>query len=192
MKRLTKITASLATGLTTGLTTGLAGLASLVFVGQLYAQPAPANQRVLSDDEMSRRAPELAEQVRVDLKHVQNLQTAVRNEKDVIKLSCVNDKFVALKAGTNVFDSRLADFTAANKGNRTAAYQLVVDQAGKTHKVRQEADECIGNVELGDQANSEFTSPDIVDDPTNGLPFDDFNGGGSSIIEPPAYASPFA
>jgi hypothetical protein len=59
----------------------------------------------------------------------------------------------------------------------------VTKAAGQVHEVRDEADACVGKVELDDSA-SDFTGPSLLDDPTLGLPFD-------IEVEPPAYASPY-
>src|SRR5688572_24329125 len=101
----------------------LAAAAALLIAGQLYAQPvapatpaeapAPAAEGQLSADEMKVRSASLGEQVRVDIQRVQHLQTVARQQKDIIKLSCVNDKFVKLKAETNIFDDVQSELNAS-------------------------------------------------------------------------------
>ncbi|MDQ3339389.1 MAG: hypothetical protein M4D80_29850 [Myxococcota bacterium] len=133
---------------------------------------------------------ELEAQVRVDTQHVQHLQAQARVEKDVIKLSCINDKMVKLKAEANLFDKARGELTAVlETDNRGSALVLVEDGAGKVHELRLEADRCSGKIDLpmGDTGNS-FTPPIIPDDPTTGLPFED-NG---TVLEPPGYASPYS
>ncbi len=183
--------------------------ASIVVAGQLYAQPAPgpapaadptpadpaapaapAVKKQLTPDQMKSRGIELVAQVRTDTQHVQYLQTVARREKDVIKLSCVNDKFVRLKASSNIFDNAYASLlTSLDSGDRDGKFDAVGAAALDTHKAREEADACVGTVELGDQPQSTFTSPEIIDDPTTGLPFDDL---GDITVEPPGYASPYS
>ncbi len=187
-------------------------IASVAIAGQLYAQPAsapggspppapPADpsapvvvapKKPLSAEQMKARGLELVEQVHTDGQHVQYLQTVARREKDVIKLSCVNDKYVRLKAESNVFDKSYASLLATlDSGDRETNFRAVVDASVSTHKIREEADGCIGAVEIGgEQPKSSFTAPDIVDDPTTGLPFDDNYGG--ATVEPPGYASPYS
>ena len=143
----------------------------------------------LSPQEMATSAIELEGQVRVHLQQVQNLQHQARKEKDVIKLSCINDKMVKLKAEANIFDTAKTELTAQlNTDARGAAYQKLTSSAAEVQKTREEAERCAGEPELaaGESANS-WTTPEIPDDPTSGLPFDDVD----VVIEPPALASPY-
>lgn len=179
-------------------------LASIVVAGQLYAQPASpppaptdpaapveAPKKALTAEEMKSRGVELVAQVRADGQHVQYLQGVARREKDVIKLSCVNDKFVRLKAESNVFDNAYASLLVSlDSGDREGKFTAVTNAAVSARKAREEADACVGAVEIGEQPRSSFTAPDIVDDPTVDLPFDDNYGG--VMVEPPGYASPFS
>lgn len=175
---------------------------AMLIAGQLYAQPveptAPAgpagpagpaakNSPVLKPEEMRKQATELRAKVRLHLQHVQHLQTKVRNAKDVIKLTCVNDKFVKLKAEANIFDMSHRELIAvldSDSNERVAVHGRLTRAASEVHKVREEADGCVGETDLGAGSENDFTSPDLFDDPTLGLPFD-------IEVEPPAYASPY-
>lgn len=174
---------------------------ALAVAGQLYAQPvapapddtapaaSPASRR-LSAAEMQQSVLSLEEQLRVDTQHVQHLQAIARREKDVVKLSCVNDKMVKLKAEANLFDqARLNLAGVLDRDDRFTAYDNVTAAADRVHKLREEADGCAGELELSSESGNSFVGPDVPDDPTDGLPFDDGVVGGT--IEPPAYASPF-
>lgn len=172
---------------------------AMLIAGQLYAQPTsgvpesapPTKKRAYSAEEMKERSAALAAQVRVDEQRLQHLQATARRDKDVIKLSCVNDKYVRLKAEMNLFDSANRDLagTLDNDG-RFAAFDKVEKNADSVHKIREEAEQCAGERELT-PASSENTvnPPDIIDDPTQGdaFPF----GGGEVQVEPPGYASPY-
>ncbi len=178
---------------------GLAAVAALLIAGQLYAQPvapatpaadpvAPAPQGQLSAEEMKIRSATIAEQVRADNQRVQHLQAVARQQKDIIKLSCVNDKFVKLKAETNIFDNAQAELTASiDTDARFAAFPRVEQAGTAAHKVREEAEACAGEGELvPSDSKTTVTSPEIPDDPTQGgTPWGDIE------VEPPAYASPF-
>lgn len=181
--------------------------AALIAGGTLYAQtpPAPTPDPAptgpvdvsakatikLSVGETTARVIELEAQVRADSQHVQHLQAQARKEKDVIKLSCVNDKMVKLKAEANLFDKSRGELTAVlETDGRHAALASVEGGAAKVRKLREEADGCSGKIELEptDTGNT-FQPPVIPDDPTTGgLPFDD-NG---HVFEPPVYASPYS
>lgn len=183
MKRLTKSTVS--------------SLGMTLLVGQLYAQPATAPnppvsrtaqkqaQVPLSPAETEKEARTLRDRVRVDLQRVQHLQARARREQDIIKLTCVNDKFVKLKASANLFDEAHRELLAQNHTtSQTEAFGRVQTTASDVRKVREEADGCIGNQELAKESANDWLGPEIVDDPTLGLPFD-------IEIEPPSYASPY-
>lgn len=178
-------------------------VAVMLIAGQLYAQPADSKKPAdptpapaaahpdvkLTPAEMTKHATDLEAAMRADLQHVQYLQTIERKKQDIIKLSCVNDKFVKLKAEANLFDQARGELTASlNSDERFAAYPHVGEAADRAHKVRNEADECAGQLELvrTSDANSSVTHPVIVDDPTSTVPFE-----GNTLVEEPAYASPF-
>ena len=163
----------------------------LVAAGQLGAQPAPTDPkpaaRTLSEAEMIARAEALATEVRLSLVHVQQIQTEARTQQDIIKLSCVNDRFVMLKAEANLFDTERADLTGTDASATRDRFRSIEERAVKIQELRQQADACVGKVELN-VADSSFTSPVIIDDPTTSTPISDFV---DTTIEPPGYASPF-
>lgn len=175
---------------------------ALAATGQLHAQPGPAVGETpeavspavstnLTPAEMTTRADELEAQVGVDIRHVQHLQATARKEQDIIKLSCINDRMIRLKAEANMFDTARQELTGAlETQERFATFDKVVRAAGRVHRIREEADSCAGEQDLASEASNTFDGPDIIDDPTDGMPFDDDVGGGG-LVEPPAYASPF-
>ena len=181
-------------------------LAAVMVVGStLYAQPAqPPVEPVpapapsagvslkLSASEMASNAVQLEGEVRVHLQHVQHLQNQARKEKDVIKLSCINDKMLKLKADANMFDNAKVELLASldNEDTRGGAYTKVTTAASEVQKTREEADRCVGEPELtSDESANSWTGPDVIDDPTTGNPFP--TGPGGTVLEPPTYASPY-
>lgn len=165
--------------------------------GTLLAQPAGPSQAPstpidiqagihLSQAEMLDRATELDRQINDDLRHVRHLQDVARKQKDVIKLTCVNDKFITLKGQANVFDEVRRDLQSLSPDNndRFTIYASLTQGAESAHKLRGEADACVGEPELAGESSNVFTHPNFPDDPTQGNPF---NPG----VEPPGYASPF-
>lgn len=153
-------------------------------------KPAAVN---LSVPEMKERTRTYDGQILDDSRHMAHLRDVARNQKDVIKLTCVNDKLVELKAQMNLFDASRQRFTAAVDGGATAdaarpLYVELADIADKVKTLRGEADTCIGTPDLYKQeAGVEVTHPDFPDDPTTTDPFLPEQG----ALEPPAYASPF-
>lgn len=154
---------------------------------QLYAQPTPeSNGRKMTPDAMLQQAKELEAQVRADGQRMQHLQAQARKEKDVIKLSCVNDKYVRFKAEANLFDGARRDLNAASEVDLPSAHTKVVDAAGRVAKVREEAEACAGEPELtASESLIEVSHPEILDDPTTEYPFE------GNEVEPPSYASPY-
>jgi hypothetical protein len=110
-----------------------------------------------------------------------------RKQKDVIKLNCVNDKYVQMKPQTNIFDTYSSELNGALEGNSDTRFTMFADvtvAAENVKKLRQEADVCVGEPELStSEYPPEVVGPDGIVSPGDN-PFD--NG-----IEPPGYASPY-
>ena len=172
----------------------LLAMALMLVGGQIYAQPSGQQSppettggSELSPEDMSKRATDLDGKVRIDMQHVESLQASERKKQDVIKLSCVNDKLLKLKGEANLFDIVRSELTTSlNSGERFAVYPRVGVAAGRVHKLRNEADQCAGELELQQDASSSVTHPPIPDDPTTNVPFE-----GNTLVEEPAYASPY-
>ena len=157
------------------------------------AKPAkPVKDVKLSLPEMVARSEALDVQIKADMRHVLHLQTKARQAKDVIKLNCINDKLVQLKAQVNIFDSastilKAALESAGSADDKQATFSEVSGTGAAIKSLRAEADICVGEPELFKQeSSSEVKRPEIPDDPAGRDPFGP--GGG---FEPPAYASPF-
>lgn len=154
-----------------------------------------AKQQKLSLPEMVARAEALDAQIKGDMRHVLHLQTKARQEKDVIKLNCINDKLVQLKAQVNIFDAASALLRAGLESGATAedrqpAFVEASQTGAEIKSLRAEADVCVGEPELFKQeSSSEVQRPAIPDDPAGHDPFGPGGPGGG--IEAPAYASPF-
>lgn len=147
------------------------------------AGPAgPAMTLSLAD--MAVRAHQLHEQTRADARHVQHLQQIARKEKDIIKLNCVNDKLVQLKPEMNIADAGEAQLEGSRDSERMAIFEGISQAAETVRRLREEADQCIGEpISQGSESSNSFTGPQVPDDPTKGL-----TGG---EIEPPGFVSPF-
>lgn len=159
----------------------------------LYAAPADEERakpdKPLTAPEISKRSDELSAQMSQDLVHVGRLQQKARKDKDVIKLNCVNDKLVQMKAMMNLADDKRTQITdALTLGNGRAPERFASYQASALdiHKLREEADVCVGvGLDSSGDAKLNISNPAIPDDPTAGNPFDDG-------IEAPGYASPYS
>jgi hypothetical protein len=189
---------------------GLLGLVASGTATVLYADPmggwlspngvgggtstgAPQNGQVgvsagvtmtLSQVEIGVRVRTLHDQTRADARHIQHLQQIARNQKDVIKLNCVNDKLVQVKPQMNIADRGEGDLETASDASRMAVFDQISQAAENVRRLREEADQCIGEpIQSGGDSSNSFTGPNAPDDPTKG-----FTG---TEIEPPGYASPF-
>lgn len=149
------------------------------------ASPESSLKR-LSIPEMTSESKKLAEKVRSDLLHVRYLQGVARKQQDLIRLTCVNDLMLQIKAQANVFDDarrNLENALGTDADQRFSLFDETSRQAEGVHKIRVEADACIGEDQLGTESLTQVNDPGL-DDPTLGDPF-------KPDIEPPAYATPF-
>jgi hypothetical protein len=159
------------------------------------AQPASPPPKALSPEEMRLRLETLKADIDEDLRHVLHLQALARKEKDVIKLTCINDKLVQIKAQMNIFDSaNLAlDASAATDDAPRTTFSELEQASADIKKLRGEADGCAGELEMYKQeSKSDVERPDL-DDPTEGGPFDPPEDGDltGAEVEPPGYATPY-
>ncbi|MBX3154707.1 MAG: hypothetical protein KF773_01820 [Deltaproteobacteria bacterium] len=141
----------------------------------------------MSVETMSAQTKLLALQVKDDMRHVLSLRERARKEKDVIKLTCVNDKLVALKAQMNIFDTLHAELAGSLERSGSERFTMFGNArtgAEEVKKTRREADGCLGESELFNQESGQVLRPEIRDDPSAIGPYFD-------TVEPPAYASPF-
>jgi hypothetical protein len=168
----------------------LASFAVAISGSLLYAdtEPAPA-PKLLTADEISKKSTELKTQMDQDLVHVGRLQAKARKDKDVIKLNCVNDKMVQIKAMLNLADDNRAQITDAltlGNGRAPELFSTFSRSASDVKKLREDADVCVGvGPDYVGNSKLNVSNPAMPDDPTAGNPFDDH-------IEAPAYASPYS
>ena len=136
--------------------------------------------------DMLAKSTELNKNVRNDLRHVIHLQEIARKDKDVIKLTCVNDKLLLMKAEANVFDNNrsILEGMSDDSRDRVTTFDDESKAADGVHRLRTEADGCLGEPELGAESANQTVHPPFPDDPTQGDPFDEG-------VEPPGYASPY-
>lgn len=153
----------------------------------LHADAPAQPVHVLSAGDMAAKASAVRAQILEDSQRVFSLKAQARKLHDVIKLNCVNDKQIQVKAEMNIADSasdQLQGVLDKNSDQRQAAFAQLVAVGDTIRRLREEASACIGEPELFKQEQGgTVESPEIVDDPTQSNPF----GGGE--IEPPAAAS---
>jgi len=131
-------------------------------------------------------------QITADNRHVLHLQAIARKEKDVIKLTCINDKLILIKAQMNVFDSAQAQLEGADTSDGLIASAVEdVDKSGaEVKKLRGEAQQCAGELDMYKQESAADVEIPELDDPTQtGGNFD--NESMEPEVEVPGFASPF-
>jgi hypothetical protein len=153
--------------------------------------PAPESKVDVSVGEMRIRSGEIQTQIGEDYRAVLGLRERVRKMKDVIKLDCVNDRLVQVKAQMNIGDRAKQSLDTAIDKDPAQARELFtqLEKTGNSVKeLREQAQSCIGEPELYKQeAGLEVDRPEIPDDPGTYDPFEP----GQVAVEPPGYASAF-
>jgi hypothetical protein len=141
----------------------------------------------LTPQEMTARAEQMLDTMEQAQRRVIELQLLARNAKDIIKLNCVNDKFLQVKQLLNIADDAKAGVYAAGD-DRDHAFAQITLSSEKVTGLRGEAEGCVGDGEMFvGSTRVSVKKPDILDDPTT---VDPFNLTGFSI-ERPTLATPF-
>lgn len=157
----------------------------------LRADTSAPPPKPLSVTDMTAKAAEIKTNITGDYQHILYIKEQAKKAKDVIKLSCVNDKLVQVKAQMNIADQANDSLQVSlqrGSDDRTGYFQTLTDSGNAVHVLREEAAACIGEPELYKQeAAASYTKPDVPDDPTN-PPEGTVPPG---VFEPPGYASPY-
>jgi hypothetical protein len=169
-------------------------LAALLLAVTVQAQTAPPAPKALPPAEMKLRTEQIRVEIDADHKHALHLQALARKEKDVIKLTCINDKLVQMKAQMNLFDNSVLALEGAinNTDDTPRAIFADIEKAGADmKKLRGEVDACAGELEMYKQeSKTDVDRPDL-DDPTDGDPFHDPVVTGEPEVDVPGYATPY-
>jgi hypothetical protein len=158
------------------LAAGIAGAAASIYA-------APGTESTYT--EAVARGIAIRESMQADYRHVLELQTRARKEKDLIKLNCVNDKLIEMKPQMNLADRLQVELQSTRDTAESTSLTALIQAGDAVHRLREAADQCVGERLLVGESSNEFTHPTIPDDP-NVNPL-----GGATTVEPPAYASPF-
>jgi hypothetical protein len=152
---------------------------------------APAVKSSLSDSEKLEKSAEAIARMKAGLKQVLARVEDARNEKDVIKLNCINEKLTQIKGLLKVAeqsDVALNEAIASKLPSADAEFAKVTIARGKVDGLKADADQCIGQLAY---VIDEKTTVD-VSQPTN-LPNVDggsrlFGAGQTGLV--PAAAPP--
>lgn len=154
--------------------------------------PVTAQPPMVSVPEMRTRATAILLQIGNDSRLSMSLREVARRQKDIIKLNCVNDKIVEVKAQENIADDTnrgLLVALDANSDDRQPAFVKLTQTGAAVHQLHEEAKACIGQPELYKQeSGNDVDRPETPDDPTH----DPSAPGNGWVIEPPRYSSPYS
>jgi hypothetical protein len=140
-------------------------LALAVTVRAQTAPPAP------SLDQMKAQSAAIRTELQAQNRHVLHLQAVTRKDKDVIKLTCVNDKLIQIKAQMDLADNAATD-VEANTPTSAESFAEMQKIAEAVKKLTSEADACAGALDMYKQESKlDVERPEVPDDPTQDDPF---------------------
>lgn len=153
-------------------------------------QPPPPAAPQLSVAEMRVQSTVLEQHAQSDLQDVERLRELTKKQKDVIKLTCVNDRLLQAKAQTNMLEDAKGRLDAAlDKSIDEARSQFasLSQTAESVKQLREQAEACVGEPDLMKQESGVVVEhPDLPDDPLqDGATFEE------PEVEAPGYASPY-
>ncbi|MGB8932562.1 MAG: hypothetical protein WCC48_15065 [Anaeromyxobacteraceae bacterium] len=96
-----------------------------------------------------KKATDHVSRVKGAMKQVLGRVEEARNEKDIVKLNCVNEKLAQIKQILNVAEGAeiaLQEAVAKGDAGADAEYSKIAIARGKADQLRTEAEECIGQL----------------------------------------------
>ncbi len=136
--------------------TTLAALAAFVLAGGVRAQDAkPASAQAAADDKLSasereERVEKSLEQMRGQATAMEKIASQARDEKDIVKLDCVNAKLNQAKGLMRISETASSDLHDADSRNDDDSSHNAFTKANiagrKVAQLRQEAEQCIGQL----------------------------------------------
>jgi hypothetical protein len=155
-------------------------------------ETAKAEAAKMSDEQMTAKAEGTMTKLRDIRKYVQNLLDQARKAKDIIKITCLNDKLTQINVNIRTYEDRMQSLANAvktgDKASRNHEYNVLVVIENKVVNLRMEAETCIGEAEgyLGKTEVQVTTPKGMAEmDPT------DIFDIGIDIIDRPPPASAF-
>jgi hypothetical protein len=131
------------------LKTLLAATAALFVTSSALAQTAGEVQIGGGNPFLMKKASDHVSRVKGTMKQVLSRVEEARNEKDIVKLNCVNEKLAQIKQILNVAEgAEIALQEAVAKGDpgADAEYSKIAIARGKADQLKTEAEECIGQL----------------------------------------------
>jgi hypothetical protein len=127
-----------------------AALAALFLVAPASAQQVVGEIQIGGGNPfLMKKATDHVSRVKSALKQVLTRVEEARNEKDIVKLNCVNEKLAQIKQILNVAEGAeiaLQEAVAKGDAGADAEYSKIAIARGKADQLRAEAEECIGQL----------------------------------------------
>jgi len=131
------------------------GNLSILLVGALIALPAAAQQAApnapkgTGDTEKLEAAADNIARMKAGLKQVLARAEQARNEKDVVKLNCVNEKLTQIKSLIKVAeqaDIALHESIASKDGSAETDFSKIAIARTKVDGLRADSEQCVGQL----------------------------------------------
>ncbi len=123
-------------------------IAGCVLATPALAQAPSTGSRTPDSDKLEAAADNLA-RMKTSLKQVLGRAEQARNEKDVVKLNCVNEKLTQIKSLIRVGEQAeiaLHESVATRDAGSEAAFSKIAIARTKVDRLRSESEQCIGQL----------------------------------------------
>ncbi len=142
----------------------LAALAAILIAGSASAQATTSATTGSSDTDKLEASAEQIARMKTALKQVLSSVDDARNEKDVVKMNCLNEKLTQVKALLRVAeqaDVALHEAVANRDPGSEAEFAKIAISRSKVDTLRAESEQCIGQLAymVDEKTNVEVEQP---------------------------------
>jgi len=147
-------------------------LVALFAVGPAFAQSVGEIEIGAGNPFLKKKAGDHLSKIQGALRQVLTRVEEARNEKDIVKLNCVNEKLAQIKHILSVAEGAevaLQEAIAKGDDGADAEYSKIAIARGKADQLRAEADECIGQLAfvVDEKTSVEVQQPEGLPEQTN-------------------------
>jgi hypothetical protein len=146
-------------------------------------------EATLSGPQQTAWAEQEVERMRGISTRIQGLLNQARRERDLIKVTCLNDKLTQINVSIRSFEDRMAQHEesarSSNGERRDHHYRIMVILAQRSRVLRSEAEACVGETDVvfGETEVTTEIDPSITEEDTTEWPI------GEAELMRPASAS---
>lgn len=154
----------------------IAALAALFVATPAVAQDVVGDIQIGGGNPfLMKKASDHVSKVKAALKQTLARVEEARNEKDIVKLNCVNEKLAQIKQILNVAEGAevaLQEAVAKSDPGADAEYSKIAIARGKADQLRAEAEECIGQLAfvVDEKTSVEVQQPEDLPQPVRFVP----------------------